>query len=177
MHQYPDELAYVRSSANLAAYRGDFAKSREILKGIIDKGQSQESDLNSYAWDALYLPGPIDQDSLDVAERANELTKNASFAILHTLACLEAQAGKPNQARELLLKAMTAQYLEEPNGEVWFGFALIAEQYGALEAAEKMYQRVEKPKIDMPISTYALAQQHLAALHKVAMEPAKAAGR
>ncbi len=177
MHQYPDELAYVRSSANLAAYRGDFAKSREILKGIIDKGQSQESDLNSYAWNALYLPGPIDQDSLDVAERANELTKNANFAILHTLACLEAQAGKPNQARELLLKAMTAQNLEEPNEAVWFGFGLIAEQYGVNDAAEKMFKLVEKPKIDQPTSTYALAQQHLAALHKVATEPAKTAAR
>jgi tetratricopeptide (TPR) repeat protein len=177
MHQYPDELAYVRSSANLAAYRGDFAKSREIVKGIIDKGQSQESDLNLYAWDALYLPGPIDQDSLDVAQRANELTKNANFAILHTLACLEAQAGKPNQARELLLKAMTAQNLEEPNEAVWFGFGLIAEQYGVNDAAEKMFKLVEKPKIDQPTSTYALAQQHLAALHKVATEPAKTAAR
>ena len=177
MHQFPDELAYVRSFANLAAYRGDFAKSREILKTIIDKGQAGESDLNSYAWEALYLPGPIDQDTLEMAERANELTKNANFAVLHTLACLEAQAGKPNQARELLLKAMTAQNLEEPNDSVWFGFGLIAEQYGVNDAAEKMFKLVERPKIDQPTSTYALAQQHLAALHKVATEPAKTAGR
>jgi len=172
MQKFPDEMDYVRSSASLATYRGDFAKSRELLKTIINKGQAGESDLNSYAWEALYLPGPIDQDSLEMAERANELTKNANFAVLHTLACLEAQAGKPNQARELLLKAMTAQYLEEPDDAVWFGFGLIAEQYGVNDAAEKMFKLVEKPKIDQPTSTYALAQQHLAALHKV-----KTAGR
>ncbi len=33
---------------------------------------------------------------------------------------------------------------------MWFGFALIAEQYGVLDAAEQMYSRVEKPKVDYP---------------------------
>jgi hypothetical protein len=54
------------------------------------------------------------------------------------------------KARDLLLKAMDARHLEEPNSEVWFGFALIAERYGVLDAAEEMYSRVEKPKVDYP---------------------------
>jgi len=37
IHEHPDELAYVRSSARLAAYRGDFVRSRAILKGIIER--------------------------------------------------------------------------------------------------------------------------------------------
>jgi hypothetical protein len=53
---------------------------------------------------------------------------------------------------------------EEPNSEIWFGFGLIAEQYGILDAAQKMFARVEKPKSEYPASSYALAQQHLASL-------------
>jgi len=164
MREYPDELAYVRSSARLAAYRGQFGKSREIIKGIIDKGQASQDDQNLYAWFALLLPESIEEKTIEVAQRANELSKNSNFAILHTLACIDAQAGRTSQARDLLLKAMDVQHLEEPNSEVWFGFALIAEQYGVLDAAEKMYSRVEKPKVEYPGTSYVIAQQHLARL-------------
>ena len=164
--QHPEELAYVRSSARLAAYRGQFVKAREIIKTISDKGQATGSDLNLYAWYALALPTPIEQETIDLGIRANDLTKNASFAILHTLGCVYAQAGKTSEARELLLKAMDAQHIEQPNSEIWFGFALIAEQYGVVDAAQKMFDRVEKPKADYPATTYEMAQQHLSALRK-----------
>ena len=164
MQEQPDELAYVRSAALLAGYRGQFDKSREIIKGLIDKGQATASDLNSYAWEALLLGRPIEQDAIDTAVRANDLTKNADFAILHTLGCIYAAAGKTSQSRELLLKAIDALHLEEPDSEVWFGFGLIAEQYGEFEAAAKMFARTEKPKSEYPGTSYALAQQHLAAL-------------
>jgi tetratricopeptide (TPR) repeat protein len=157
---HPDELAYIRSAARLAAYRGQFDKAREIIKTIMDKGQSNSEDLNLYAWFALALPTSVDQEAIDTAVRATDLSKG-SFAIQHTLGCVYAQAGKTTQARELLLKAMDANHLEKPNSEIWFGFALIAEQYGAAAAAREMFARVEKPKTDYPASSYALAQQHL----------------
>lgn len=78
-------------------------------------------------------------------------------------------------ARELLLKAMGAGHLEEPNSAVWFGFALIAEQYGLQGAARKMYQRVEKPKQESPVGTYTLAQEHLKSLSKASGEPVRTA--
>lgn len=177
MQQYPDELAYVRSSSELAAYRGQFDKARQITKVLIDKGQATAIDLNLYAWYALLVSAPIDQDAIDVAVRANDLTKNANFAILHTLACVYAQAGKTSQARELLLKAMDALHVEEPNSEIWFGFASIAEQYGVFDAAEAMYRRVEKPKFDYPGTSYVIAQQRLAGLGKNTATTAKSVGQ
>jgi hypothetical protein len=63
---------------------------------------------------------------------------------------------------------MDVLHLDEPNSEVWFGFGMIAEQYGVFDAAEKMYARVEKPKIDYPGTSYALAQLRLASLRKMA---------
>jgi tetratricopeptide (TPR) repeat protein len=168
LHQYPDEVAYVRSSAMLAAYRSEFAKSREILKGIIDSGQANAFDLNQYAWYSLLLPVPVEQSAIDMAQRANDLSKNADFSVLHTLACVDAQAGMTTQARDLLLKAMDVAHLEQPNSEVWFGLALIAEQYGVLDAADKMYSRVDKQKPDVPGSSFVIAQRHREALHATA---------
>jgi tetratricopeptide (TPR) repeat protein/transglutaminase-like putative cysteine protease len=164
MQKYPDEIAYVRSAAQLAVYRGEMEKSREITKTIIDKGKSNEQDLNLYAWYALFLPGPIATETLDTAHRASDLSKNGNFSILHTLACVYAQAGKTSQAREYLLKAMDAGHMEEPDSAIWLGFALIAEQYGILDAAGTMYRRVEKTKFEVPGSNYSVAQQHLALL-------------
>ena len=163
--KYPDEIAYVRSSAQLAVSQKQFSKAREILKSIIDKGQANADDLNSYAWDELLSPSPVDQDAIDIALRANDLTSN-NFAILHTLGCLYAQAGRVGQARESFLKAMDSLHLEEPNSELWFGFGLIAEQDGESDAAETMYQRVDKPAFENPGATYNLAQMHLSALRE-----------
>lgn len=168
MQKYPDEIAYVRSAAQVALYRGETTKSREITKTIIDKGKSNEQDLNLYAWYALFLPGPIAPETLDMAHRASDLSKNSNFSILHTLACVYAQAGKTSQAREYLLKAMNTAQMEEPDSAIWLGFALIAEQYGILDAAGTMYRRVEKAKFETPGSNYFLAQRHLAQLANAA---------
>ncbi|HVJ05441.1 MAG TPA: DUF3857 domain-containing protein [Candidatus Saccharimonadales bacterium] len=177
IQQHLDEPEYFRSYALFAEWQGDFKKSRAILKTIIDKGQGTANDMNTYAWDALFVPGPIEQESIDIGVRGNELTSNSNFAILHTLACVYAQAGKPSQARNLLLKAMDAEHMEEPSSDVWFGFALIAEQYGVIDAAVKMYGRVEKPKTDIPGATYTIAQQHLTALNELAKAAAKSSGQ
>ena len=112
-----------------------------------------------------------------MAQRGSDLTNGSSFAIMHTLACLDAQAGRTSQARELLLKAMDAGGMEEPNSEVWFGFGLIAEQYGVVDSAREMFKRVEKPKDSLPGDTYALAQRHLAALAKASGSTSKSASR
>jgi len=161
--EHPDEMAYIRSAARVASYRGQYAEAREIIKTIIDKGQANSEDLNLYAWYALELPAPIDQESIDTGIRATDLSKN-SFAIQHTLGCIYAQAGKTKQARELLLKAMDDGHFEQPNSEIWFGFGLIAEQYGVIDAAQKMFVRVGRAQTEYPASSYALAQEHLAKL-------------
>lgn len=176
LQKYKDEPPYIRSAADLARNRGQFAKAREIMKTLIDNDRASESDFNTYAWDALYIPGSVDQDAIDAAKRGSDLTKTSKFAVLHTLACLDAVAGKTNEARELLLKAMDEAHTEEPNEAIWLGLALIAEQYGETDAARAMYGRVEKPKIDSPASSYALARQHLAALQNGSV-PAKAVGQ
>ena len=166
LQSHPDDLEYIRSASSLAGYRGQFTKSRELLKGLIDRGSATANDLNLYAWDALYTGEKIDQDALDAAHRASDLTKNSNFNILHTVACLYAASGKTKEAREFLLKAMEEQIMPEPDSAIWLGLATIAEQYGEMDAARAMYARVEKDKVESPRSNYALAQQRLAFLQK-----------
>lgn len=93
------------------------------------------------------------------------LGNSSSFAELHTLACIYANQGKTSEARELLLKAMNAANLSEPNSAVWYGFGANYEQYGVNDAAISGYRKVEKPEGEVgPTDTYFLAQNRLNAL-------------
>lgn len=173
----PDEAEYVRSEAELARSRSDYAKARQIIKGLMDRSKATQSDLNSYAWDALYLREPVGQDSVDAAERANQLSKNANFSIMHTLACVYAQTGKAAQARDLLLKAMDVGLIEEPDSSIWLAQGEIAEQYGEMDAARSIYARVDKSEVETPTSNYVLAQMRLGALKTASPARAKSAGQ
>ncbi|HEX9254990.1 MAG TPA: tetratricopeptide repeat protein, partial [Candidatus Angelobacter sp.] len=172
MVRHPDELGYTRSAAELARYRGDFVKSRQLLKDLADHARATQSDLNSFAWDALFLPGEIQQESIDAAERANQMSQNADYSIMHTLACLYAHTGKAARARELLLKAMEGK-LEEPDSSVWLAYGQIAEAYGEPDAAQAMYARVDKAQLEGPDSNFVLAQQRLLSLKKSPTTSAK----
>jgi tetratricopeptide (TPR) repeat protein len=177
LQKHPGDPDYIRAHARLLEDRGEISAARDLIKGLIDRSKATDTDLNQYAWDALVLAGKIDQETMDAAQRANEMTKNANFGILHTLACLYAEQGKTAEARELLLKAMNAGNMEEPNSEIWFGFAKIAEQYGEPEAARAMYSRMERPKVEHPNSSYTLAQQRLAQLRNSPASTAKNGGQ
>jgi Flp pilus assembly protein TadD/transglutaminase-like putative cysteine protease len=176
MAKHRDELDYTRSAAQLARYRGDFIKSRQLMKDLADHSKATQSDLNSFAWDALFLPGEIAPETIEAAERANQLSKNSNYSIMHTLACLYAHAGKAAQARELMLKAMDGK-LEEPESSVWLAYGQIAEAYGEPDAAQAMYARVDKAQAEAPTSNFALAQQRLLALKNTPATSAKNSGQ
>jgi len=176
MAKHRDELDYTRSAARLARYRGDFNKSRQLLKDLAERSKATQNDLNLFAWDALFLPTEIGQDSIEAAERANQLSQNSNYSIMHTLACLYAHTGKASQARELLLKAMDGT-LEEPDSSVWLAYGQIAEAYGEPDAAQAMYARVEKTPSEGPGSNFALAQQRLLALKNTSTTSAKNGGQ
>jgi tetratricopeptide (TPR) repeat protein len=71
---------------------------------------------------------------IETAIRATQMSQNAPN-ILHTLACLYAEAGKTKEAREVLIQAMDLKELDEPDPDYWYAFGRIAEQYGEKEVA------------------------------------------
>jgi transglutaminase-like putative cysteine protease/Tfp pilus assembly protein PilF len=176
MAKHRDELDYTRSAAQLARYRGDFIKSRQLMKDLADHSKATQNDLNLFAWDALFLPGEIGPETIEAAERANQLSQNSNFSIMHTLACLYAHSGRAAQGRELLLKAMDGK-LEEPDSSVWLAYGQIAEAYGEPDAAQAMYARVDKGQAEVPTSNFALAQQRLLALKNTPATSAKSGGQ
>ncbi len=146
------------------ANRGDFAAARALTQKLAGMGKEDAMMLNNEAWYALFS-GKVDQDDIAIAIRATELRKDAP-SILHTLACLYAEAGNTRDARAVLLRAMDLWNLDEPNDEVWYVLGRIAEQYGAREIALADYGKLTKPKnpVALPTSTWKLAQMRLKAM-------------
>jgi tetratricopeptide (TPR) repeat protein len=132
------------------------------LKKLQDERKATANDYNSLAWLSLF-DGPVDEDALHAAQQANLLTKSSNFSVMHTLACLYAEMGKTEDARQLLLQGMKADAIEEPNGAAWFAFGRIYEQYGLPDAAAAAYRKVDKQDDETSEAedTYLLAQQRL----------------
>jgi transglutaminase-like putative cysteine protease/Flp pilus assembly protein TadD len=145
----------------IEANRGDFAAARGWAQKLIDQGKENANLLNSSAWFALFTGKVVDAD-IAMAIKSTQLAKD-NAAILHTLACLYAEAGKTKEAHDLLLRGMDDLNLDEPNEDYWYAFGRIAEQYGEREIAIADYRKLEKPKevLAIPTSTYRLAQTRL----------------
>jgi tetratricopeptide (TPR) repeat protein len=165
----PNDRVALRSLSQAATAQADFARGEKYLETIREAGKSEAVDLNGIAWLSLFV-GKVTQQQLDMAQQANMLLQNQSYATLHTLACLYAEMGKTTEARQVILQAMRAASLREPDSDAWYVFGRIYEQYGLDDAAIAAYKRVDKPELTDPESTYALAQAHLST-------PAKQAGK
>jgi tetratricopeptide (TPR) repeat protein len=166
--KHPDDEFLLRMKVHYAETKGDFVLARATEQSMMDKGKATAGDYNTYAWLGLF-DGKIDAESAKSAQQAAMLTKNSTFAELHTLACVYAYQGKNAEARDLLLKAMAVANLSEPNSETWYGFGSIYEQYGVNDAAIAAYKKVEKPEGRIsPTSTYTLAQSRLKAIASAA---------
>jgi tetratricopeptide (TPR) repeat protein/transglutaminase-like putative cysteine protease len=162
--KHPDDENLLRIKILFAEEKGDFALARATEQTLIDKGKGTAGDYNNVAWLALF-DDKVDAGSVKSAQQATMLTKDSTFAELHTLACIYAHEGKSAEARDMLLKAMTVENLTEPNAAVWYGFGSIYEQYGVNDAAIAAYKKVERPAGRIGVtSTYSLAQARLKAL-------------
>jgi tetratricopeptide (TPR) repeat protein len=162
--KHSDDEVLLRIKASSAEAQGDFVLARATRQILFDNGKATSNDYNSYAWTALF-DDKIDADVVKAAQQANMLSHNASFNDMHTLACVYTSQRRTAEARDLLLKAMTAENLSEPNSEVWYALGAIYEQYGVTDAATEAYRKVEKPEGRIyPTSTWVLAQAHLKAL-------------
>jgi len=159
--KHPGDESLLRMKARYEEAHGEWAATRATLQKLVDQGQASASDYNMYAWTALF-DNSVNDDTLKAARQSTLLTNNASFAELHTLACLYGVHGETSQARDLLLKAMAAANLALPNSEVWFGFGSLYQQYGVDDAAIAAYEKVERPQGHIYAGdTYLLAQARL----------------
>jgi len=164
LKRIPGDLAAMRALVQNATSRKDYMKAYDLDKKIIDEGKAEHYDLNNLAWYSLFT-GKVGPSEIEDALKAAQLSKNDA-SDLHTLGCVYAEVGKTKEAREVLIQAMDVLDLDEPDDNYWYAFGRIAEQYGERNVAIADYLRVAKPKkaVDMPTSSYQLAQIRLQAL-------------
>ena len=148
----------------------DWKAAQASEQKVLDTGKATASDYNGYAWLGLFHDD-LGDDITKAAQQSSQMSKNASFGDLHTLACIYAAQGKTTEARQVLKEAMYAASESEPNSEVWYALGLIYEQYGAKSAALDAYRKVEAHERDDhtyidPVSTYVLAQGRIGELSK-----------
>ena len=165
LQKHPGARDWLLLKAYAQQSRGDWQAAQQTLQQVLDGGQATAIDFNNYAWNGLFET-KVGEDAIKAAQQATSITQNSQFSSLHTLACLYAAQGKTTEARQVLLQAMQAGSLAEPNSEVWFALGLIDEDYGLSDAAIAAFRRVEKPDAPMqPTDTWVLAQKHLQDLH------------
>jgi transglutaminase-like putative cysteine protease/tetratricopeptide (TPR) repeat protein len=164
LKRMPGDLAAMRALVDNATVRGDYVKAHALAQNIIDEGKAESYDLNGIAWNSLFT-GKVEPADIEYALKGAQSSNNDGN-ILHTLGCVYAEVGKTKEAREVLIQAMDALNLDEPDENYWYAFGRIAEQYGERDAALANYARVTKPKtaVEIPESTYYLAQVRLRVL-------------
>jgi tetratricopeptide (TPR) repeat protein len=161
----PDDADVQRAFVYTAVAREDYATAHDLGLKMIAAGKAEASDINGVAWNALFT-SKVEQQDVDTAVKAVQMSQNNNAAFLHTLGCIYAEIGKTKEAREVLIQAMDQLNEEEPDSNYWYAFGRIAEQYGENEVATSDYKRVKKPgkPVLLPGTSYRLAQNRLAAM-------------
>lgn len=134
----------------------------ESLNALVESASEGDGlGLNNIAWGMLVL-GDAER-AVEVAERALKAAPK-SRATMHTLATALADAGRAQEARQLMTHLRN---LREGGGfvpEDFYIFGRIAEHYGAWAAAREAYAQLPRPDSHEFSSTWSLAQRRLEAL-------------
>lgn len=168
----PTDIDAQRSLMSDATSQDNHALAYELGSRIIGLDNAQALDFNDLAWESLFT-GKTGPQDLSYAVKAAHLNKD--FSELHTLGCIEAELGKTNEARDVLIEAMDKANMADLDPNTWYAFGRIAEQYGENNVAIADYKQIEKPKLDVSIpgSSYELGQLRLKALQATATDAGK----
>ncbi|MBS1839235.1 MAG: DUF3857 domain-containing protein [Acidobacteria bacterium] len=160
------DLDGLRAMQRNAVAAGKYDDARERGIQIEKIGKAEALDLNGIAWNALFT-GKVGESDLEYTRKATQSSQNDA-SVLHTLGCVYAELGRTKEAREVLIQAMDLLHLYEPDGNYWYAFGRIAEQFGLNDVAAGDYKRVESPKKPwmIPGSSYQLAQIRLKAMNQ-----------
>jgi tetratricopeptide (TPR) repeat protein len=113
LKKMPDDTDALRALAYNASAREDYRAAHDWNQKIVDTGKAEAQDLNGLAWETLFY-GRDGGPDIETAIRATQMSQNAPN-ILHTLACLYAEAGKTKEAREVLIQARPKQAIQIPD--------------------------------------------------------------
>ena len=161
----PKEFVALRFLADLDEHRGNLAASTQKIAPLLKSNEALPHDYNRLAWDSLFV-GQVDDEAIERAEKACEMTSELDPSLLHTLATLYAERGRQADAYRTILKALTLHNDGEPMPHDWYVFARIAESLGLPDLAKSYYRKVEpdEGKLSANLSTFELAKRRITAL-------------
>lgn len=160
------DAAALLARAQALGWKGRLDEALDLFEEAIGRSGPFDPVYNNGAWYAA-IAGQVDEQAIEWAERAAEISGYAQAATLHTLATVYAEAGRPREARQVLLQAIDSGQQGEVAPHDWYVLGRLAELYGFPEAAHELYLRVEpedEEEREDPTSTWALARKRLAAL-------------
>ena len=139
LEERPDDVAALRFRALVATAQEDYTSTRSLYERIMETGQATSEDYNNMAWNDLFLE--VDDDSLDLAQRAVRMSQRQAPHSLHTLATVQVELGRAFEARQVLLESLELGD-GEPGSADWYVLGRLAESYGLTETARQAYGRV-----------------------------------
>lgn len=174
----PGDPDATRLAAQVAQVTGRWDRVETLIRPLVDSGRAIELDYNNLAWNAL-VRNRVNAQAIDDAERAGLFNKSPNPAQLHTLAAVYAAAGRGVEAQRTLVKEIDARGGGALNPSEWLVAGLIAESYGATDAALEAYRRVPPVPDELgmvtPASPSAIAQARIRALTRPAAKAASPA--
>jgi tetratricopeptide (TPR) repeat protein len=171
----PDDPAAQQTLVDLALLQGNFDAAESILRRVADAGRADADIYNEMAWLQLFR-GKVDDQTVELAQRAATLSGYKSYNVLHTLAAIYVEQGKTAEAYRLILQALEAKG-GEPGDADWYVFGRLAESYGLPDAARRCYERAKPgPGETDPVSSLHLVKRRLEALG-AKPEPKRVAAR
>lgn len=156
----PDHPEALIDLHNILLGQERIGEAIDVLGKALALGFKPDLVHNDIAWAMLFLPR-LDERALDHAEHAVSLTQRRQGAPLHTLAVVQAELGRPEEARQTMLELFTVEGIETPRSLDWYIIGRIAEEYGERRTALDAYRMVERPSQPHPLSTFSLAQRRL----------------
>lgn len=154
------ELAELQCRLAQQEHDADLAGAIETM-GAIEAIEDGWSYANNRAWYRLVIgqPGP------EATEEAQKAARDGSSSSWHTLATAYAEEGRAAEAHDALLKAMAADGRGRPSSDDWYVIGRIAQLYGEDDAAQRAFERVQRPtRPNQHDSSWELAARRLADL-------------
>ncbi len=162
---HPGDPKALRYLARRAMAAGDAAAAKGFFEEIRESGWMEVVDYELWAWLLLFEEGAGEQ-ALKLAERGAAVSTYTDADVLHTLATVYAEIGRPLKAYQTLLQVLDLREGEDlgPTADDAFLLGRIAEEYGYVEVARRRYLEIQPPEDERAFSACELAQRRLARL-------------
>jgi transglutaminase-like putative cysteine protease/tetratricopeptide (TPR) repeat protein len=179
-HEYGEALDEARAMAtehpddgfgyllHVETETGKYEQAKRDTQVRLAQGKADIWDLNNVAWNALFQNADL-SEAVGLAEEAARKSERKNPAVLHTLAALYADAGRPERALSTVRELEALEPVYPPNPANWYVYGRVAEDLGFPEDARAYYSRCHEPERDFvdplpPDSQHDTSVQHLAQL-------------